>query len=225
MPSPFLPFYALGFSRNPFGALTRDEWAEVAVLPPALAKPITYLQLIGPKGCGKTTHLLALADRCAAGGETVAYEHLSPGQHRFTTPLDGLDRFLLDEAQRLGPFARGSLLRAAARGLRLVIATHRDLSPHAARHDLRFTTLCLPAQSSPDHLRAVIDRRLARFALTTPPPVTLASDAVDWLWTAYGANLRAALDHLYEVFQRCHVPAVLCARDLAAISLIRPDRR
>jgi hypothetical protein len=64
MQRPFFHFPHIGYSRNPFGALTDEEWTAIAVLPPAieriLADGFAHLQLLGPMGIGKSTTLLAL---------------------------------------------------------------------------------------------------------------------------------------------------------------------
>ena len=64
MQRPFFHFPHIGYRRNPFGALTDEEWTAIAVLPPAieriLADDFEHLQLLGPMGIGKSTTLLAL---------------------------------------------------------------------------------------------------------------------------------------------------------------------
>ena len=50
----FYPFDALGFQCNPFRSLTRQEAADLAVLPDELpgilAQRFTHLQILGDKG-------------------------------------------------------------------------------------------------------------------------------------------------------------------------------
>jgi hypothetical protein len=219
MPDRYFPFRRLGFERNPFGALTRDEWAAIAVLPPAVAAALeadpAHLQLIGEKGFGKTTVLLWLAEHFGEAGERVAYERLPEGERRFHTDLGGLDRFLLDEAQRLGGRHRARLLRAAARGLRLIVASHDDLGAAFAQRGLPLATVHLAAAVTRDHLETVLARRLAAFAFDDPPRVSLTPEAVALLWETYGGDLRASELLLYEVFQRLDAPGAITRSSLA----------
>jgi hypothetical protein len=64
MQRPFFHFPHIGYRRNPFGALTDEEWTAVAVLPPViehiLVDGFEHLQILGPLGIGKSTTLLAL---------------------------------------------------------------------------------------------------------------------------------------------------------------------
>ncbi len=211
----FFPFQALGFRRNPFSTLTPDEWAEVAVLPAALETGFDHLQCLGPKGCGKTTCLHALARRFEAAGTRVAYERIFQNKRRFQTDLSTLDCFLLDEAQQLGWRARRRLLHAAAGGLRVVLATHADFSAHFTRRGLPLATFDVVATITPAHVGAVLARRLAYFALEVPPPVRLAPDVPGYLFVRFGSDLRSMERLLYEVFQHLEAPGVLTARDLA----------
>lgn len=226
MTSRYFPFYALGFRSNPFRALTNAEWAEVAVLPKSVASVINsgfnHLQILGTTGSGKTTTLLGLTARFAQTGTRTAYEYLPHDQHRFGTNVSGLEILLLDEAQRLSPRERHRLLATVARSrgkLRLVLSSHEDLTPLFAHRALALTTVRYDAITE-DHLQAVITRRLTYFALTDVPSVTVAPDALSYLWQTYGVNLRAAEYLLYEVFQRLQQTELITVEQLqAAVSL------
>src|SRR3990172_8894817 len=65
MINPYFPFHALGFRCNPFRAVTDDEWVDIAILPEPVAeiaaKGFVNLQVLGEKGYGITTTLLAQA--------------------------------------------------------------------------------------------------------------------------------------------------------------------
>jgi hypothetical protein len=208
MISRYFPSYALGFHCNPFRALTNAEWAEVAVLPEPVTSSIncsfTHLQILGAMGSGKTTTLLGLTAKLAQTGTRAAYEYLPNGQHHFGTNVSSLEILLLDEAQRLSPRERHRLLATVARSagnLRLVLSSHEDLTPLFAQRALALTTVRYDAITE-NHLRAIITRRLAYFALTDVPSVTVAPDALSYLWQTYRVNLRAVEHLLYEVFQR-----------------------
>ncbi|MBK8988893.1 MAG: hypothetical protein IPM39_22950 [Chloroflexi bacterium] len=215
-------FYQLGYRRNPFGALTAAEWAAVAVLP----SPVNLLlavspqnwQLLGPMGSGKTTSLLGLEAHFAALGQRVAYEYLPDGQSRFVTDTAELDLFLLDEAQRLSGRERRRLLRLVEHGrIRLIISSHEDLSPLFARWRRPLASVWLATEISVAHYWAVLERRLAYFALPDRERVTLAETAVSFLYDTFGHNMRDAEYFLYEVWQRQDAPITLDAHHLAAI--------
>jgi len=104
--------------------------------------------------------------------------------------MSGVEILLLDEAQRLSSRERDRLLATVAKGsagnLRLVLSSHEDLTPLFTQRALPLT-ICYDAVTE-DHLRAVIARRLAYFALTDIPSVTVTPDALSYLWQTYGVN-------------------------------------
>ena len=75
MPNPYFPFHALGYQGNPFRAVTDDEWVALAILPDSIETVVNHphLQILGDKGHGKTTTLLALAARFQKQNQVVAY--------------------------------------------------------------------------------------------------------------------------------------------------------
>ncbi|MBI5303729.1 MAG: hypothetical protein HY868_16455 [Chloroflexi bacterium] len=219
MSNRYFPFHALGLQCNPFRALTDDEWADIAVLPDAFIATIerdnAHVQILGARGFGKTTMLLALAARFKRAGKRVAYEYRAEGQSRFTTDADSLDVFLLDEAQRLGSRERNRLLGAASH-TRLVLGTHTDFTREFARHGLPLTALRLePATAA--HLAAILQTRLDYFARGESRAITFTPDAIQFLSQRFGGDLRA-LDHfLYDVFQRLERAEPITAERLRAI--------
>src|SRR5574341_106883 len=105
----FFPFHRLNLTRNPFGSLAPEEWAEIVILPREVIEAVEagckYFQIVGEKGRGKTSVLLGLKRllvRKGIPGAAIAYERIPEGGRHFHTALDGLEWFLLDEAQRLG---------------------------------------------------------------------------------------------------------------------------
>ncbi|MFQ5399139.1 MAG: hypothetical protein ACE5E7_06020 [Anaerolineae bacterium] len=198
-------FYALGYRRNPFGALTDEEWAEVAVLPSevtaVIRSPFTHLQLLGPQGSGKSTCLLKLTHQFREQGLQVAYEYLPVGQREYHTETVGLDVFLLDEAQRLRWGERRRLLREAGR-LRLVLGSHADWRRHFARRGVSIHTVTLGDSLTADTLHTLLARRLDYFALPGVERVMLAADAVAFLLDTFGGDLRKMEYFLYEVWQQ-----------------------
>jgi flagellar biosynthesis GTPase FlhF len=75
-----LPFFHLNLRRNPFGELTVAERTRLAMVECAVAlqhlkSPRSVIQVVGERGFGKTTHLLALA----AQYEKSTYVHIRKG--------------------------------------------------------------------------------------------------------------------------------------------------
>ena len=119
-----LPFCHLNLRRNPFGELMPDERIPLAIveIQPALdhlTLPRSSVQIVGEKGNGKTTHLLAIARHFP---ESV-YVHIPEGQ-RCVIPVDG-EPLLIDEAQRLTLRQRWQILCS---GRRLILGTHQDFA-------------------------------------------------------------------------------------------------
>jgi replication-associated recombination protein RarA len=220
---PFFPFHALGLRGNPFRALTDDEWADVAILGESFAAALdrdAHVQILGPAGSGKTTALLGAVDRLTRDGRRVAYEYIPAGRHRFTTRTADLDVFALDEAQRLDRWQRWRLLRLLCRSrqsLRLLLATHEDLTPLFARHRLQLATTHADRVAEAD-LAAILDRRLRRFAIGGESSIAFAPDAVRWLGESFGSDLRRLMHFLYEVFERLTAPGVINSTDLERMS-------
>jgi hypothetical protein len=224
----YFPFHAIGFKCNPFRALTDDEWPAVAVLPlalqAALSRGVANLQILGPLGHGKTTALLAVADRLRAAGNRAAYEYLPDGQSRFITQAAGPGYFLLDEAQRLSGRERQRLVRLP--GIHFVLGSHEDFSPLFAARRLALTTIRI--DNDEDHLAALLERRLAYFALDGVPAITFDASAVRFLHRMFGGNVRAAQHFLYEVFQRFPPAGAITAarlQDDPAFRSARPDHQ
>src|SRR5574341_176897 len=199
-------------------ALTDEEWVAVAVLPADLQAVVEnefdHLQILGPLGHGKTTCLLALAARLRDAGRHAGYEYLPQRQSYFVTEPGHLHYFLLDEAHRLSNRERNRLLRLP--NLHLVVGSHEDLSPLFAERRLHLTTIRIHNDAS--QLRAVLERRLAYFALDGRPAITFDAAAIAFLHQLLGGKLRAAEDFLYEVFQRLPPPGVITAGQLEAVS-------
>jgi hypothetical protein len=214
----YFPFRTVGYQCNPFRALTVDEEATLAVLPPqvldAYTQSSTHLQIMGEKGRGKSATLHGLAARAEESGLRVAYEYLPEGQKRFLTDLHGLDLFVLDEAQRLSRSERARLLESPPH---LIVSSHADLSADFRRHHLPLRSIRL-GNLGPGHVRAVLDGRLDHFALGDRPRAALSEDAYAWLTATFGDDLRSTITLLYEAFQSLDGPSTVDAARLAGVA-------
>jgi len=109
---PGLPFAHLNLRRNPFGEVAAEERPALAVVDEAALDGLaarlraaldgdarTTVQLLGEKGFGKTTHLLALRARFVGS----PYRHVAEGERPAPDPaaLPQSKPFFLDESQRV----------------------------------------------------------------------------------------------------------------------------
>ncbi len=201
-------FHALGFQRNPFGALSNEEWVAVAILTPTVQEQLEtgeHVQLIGPKGSGKSTTLRRLTAHLQnqIPDAKIAYEYLPEGMSRFETTLNRLDVFLLDEAQRLNWWERNRWLRGVKNGrLRTIFSSHEELAPLFRRKKLPLKTVELDTEITPRLYQEILWRRLSTFAIDNQPQVTFADDAIAFLYGTFKLDLREAEYFLYEVWQR-----------------------
>lgn len=198
----------------------------IAILPSevrkVLARGFIHLQLLGAQGCGKTTTLLKLAYQARQRGQNVASEWLAPGESRFQTQLEGLDLFVLDEAQRLSWWQRRRLLRQLAKQgdkFKLIFSSHEDLTSSFKRYDYPLTSIRLDANITLKDWQAILARRLSYFALPEATHMTLTAEAVDYLAEEFGHRLRDAEFFLYDVWQMQQEVTVITSqhlRDLVA---------
>lgn len=214
-----MSFHLPQFKCNPFRALSFDEWADVAVLHPQLAplaNHAAHLQIIGRKGRGKTSALLALADLLTQSGKSVCYERLPIGQMHFTSQFDAVDVFLLDEAQRLSFSERRRLFKLPVN--RFVIGTHITYLPWFVLNGLPLKTIKLSQQSRHErvaHLTSMIEQRLTYFS-ASEASLPLSDDAYIWLIRRFGDDYRAIEWFLYDVFQTWPGDHNISADDLQA---------
>jgi hypothetical protein len=201
-------FPDIGFQCNPFRAMTREEWIRAAIIPETVRRAITaggHIQLLGDAGSGKTSSLLALDDQFQKAGMRSGYEYIPRKEKSYRTNTDGLEIFLLDEAQRLskgGFFSRNErarLLDAAKNGVRLIFGTHKDLSGAFRSRGISPVTVTL-ATPAAEELALLLERRLNLFILK-PIHTKFSPEAVEWLRSEFGANLRTMEYFLYDYFQ------------------------
>ncbi|WP_432560209.1 hypothetical protein [Granulicoccus sp. GXG6511] len=155
----------LGLTGNPFVAeaepgVVPELWiARAGVPPPPQPAHRTLVQLIGPKGAGKTSHLLRWRE--AAPGP---YHYVPPGRGRWRRPPIA-PLVYWDEADRMAAATRRWALRQAfRRGATVVAGTHEDLSGVARASGLEVVTYEFPALS-PAALQAWSRLRIEAVAL------------------------------------------------------------
>ena len=215
---PYFSHHRLGYRKNPFGALTQEEWTAVSFLPDeveeALAEGTAHIQLLGRNGCGKTSALLQMAARLEASGQTAAYEYIPEGQNWFEKGNGRFDVFILDEAQRLNWRQRRRWLKLG-RAHRLIFSSHADLTPYFKRRGWSLRRFDVAAAVTPATYAAWIKRRLAYFALPQAPAADLAPDAIQFLYDTFGPNMREAEYFMYEVWQGLTKPVKVTGDYLA----------
>lgn len=201
----FFPLHKLGLVKNPFGALTREEWVLVAVPPPAVQAIVSsgfeHLQIIGDKGRGKSTTLHWLCHHFEMQGQSVFYERLPHWHFNYHTDISKLDCFALDEAQRLWFWNQRRLFREA-QGKRLIIGTHHSWERTFRRYGWQLTTVHIGNQTTREHIQHILDQRLAVFGTGKGTQVYFDESAIDYLWERWGNNLRGMEYLLYHVIQK-----------------------
>ncbi|MCP5096726.1 MAG: ATP-binding protein [Chloroflexi bacterium] len=215
-------FHTLGYSQNPFGALTEEMWAAIAVLPQnvaqVLADETVHAQLLGPMGCGKTTTLQKAVHMFRESNHHVAYEYIAEGENKFVSSLSTVDLFVLDEAQRLNWWMRRRWLNCVANGrLRTIFSSHKDLSRAFRRRGLPLKTIEVHQLITLAHYESILHQRLAYFTLPNQPAAMLTEDAVRFLYISFGPDLREAEYFLYEVWQGLDKVEMITAQKLAVM--------
>jgi hypothetical protein len=193
----WLPWARCNLRRNPFGELTRQERAELAVvdvhaITQWLDRPRRALQFIGDCGRGKTTRMLKLANQLAG----AVYVYLPNAAPCPVIPCG--TTLLIDEAQRLPRAVRRMVFET---GLPLVLATHRDLHRSLRRYGYEVVTEQIGEGNTPELLCCLLNRRIEASRLH-PGPVPVLSDAdASWLVERFGSDFRGIESYLYEHLQ------------------------
>ena len=156
------PFTKLNLRRNPFGELTWEERAELAVVD---TQP--WVEFLAPPGDGRAVHRPQWArENDAPVGDRPfdargVYVHIPEVGPRPAMPNQR--PLLIDEAQRLGFWQRH---RVFAFGGPLVLGTHDDLSKPLRRSGLDVVTVDVAADRSAERLMRILNRRIEASRLT-----------------------------------------------------------
>lgn len=194
----WLPWARFNLQRNPFGELTQDERAELAVvevdyLIEILGDPRQAVQFIGECGRGKTTRMLKLRSSLPKSSYTYIPENEPCPPIIAGTPV------LVDEAQRLSRSARLSVLRSQCC---LVFATHKDLSKSLRKYGYRVHTEHIGKSNSPELVCELLNRRIEASRLRSGSiPVVSIQDA-ESLVAEFGSDIRSIENRLYLQFQK-----------------------
>jgi hypothetical protein len=192
------PYHAIGLARNPFiieeaPGVAKDVWIDRDLGEPPLPSKATLVQILGPCGAGKTSHLLRWRERFHG-----PYRHIPDSLMRWYPPPIAAIAYW-DEADRIPfPVLHLALRAAARRGDTIVAGTHRDLAPAARRVGLSVTTLALPSLDAPT-LAIWIDRRIAaaRNAEGSIEPPRPDVTEIERLVAECGGSFRIAADRLH----------------------------
>ena len=145
------PYLQSGLERNPFVAeaapgVAREHWIDRGFPDPPPWRAGHVVQLIGPKGAGKTSHMLRWVGRA-----TGPYVHVEPGWGRLTSLPTGRVVYW-DEADR-ALFVRIALRRQRHVGGMTIVGVHRSLEPEARAIGLTVTTYELAKLTTDDLTR------------------------------------------------------------------------
>lgn len=196
-----LAFAHLNLRRNPFGELSAHERGQLAIVEISdittfLDQPSTkqspVVQIVGEKGYGKTTHLLALQN-CYPH---CTYTWMPEGEY-VSVNTNG-DPVFVDEAQRLSRKQQASLWRGKKR---LVLATHQNFAQSLRSAGRPVLTIEARRNTSPAHVHAIMNERIRLFRRSLEPVPEVSLSVAEQLCERYGSDIRAMLGCLYEHFQ------------------------
>lgn len=197
-----LPFAHLNLRRNPFGEMSSEERTQLAIvdldnvmhhLKQATESRRPVVQLVGEKGFGKTTHLLAIA----AMFPRSVYIHIPEGEHG-RIPNDG-EPLLVDEAQRLTFWQRTHLFRSDRT---LILGTHRDFTRQLRRAGRRVLTLAADRHTNAEHVSVILNARILAVRRMDGPTPRITAATAHRLFHQFGSDIRSIQHSLYEVFQQ-----------------------
>ncbi len=192
------PYYRWNLRRNPFGELTRQERAELAVVEQLdryvaiVQSPKAALQFVGDCGFGKTSHLLALLREIP----TASYVYFPEDGPRPSLPRS--DLLLIDEAQRMGFWRFFRMIRSSSP---IVLGTHVDFTRLLSFAGFKVTTIDVCQEKTPAQLAEILNRRIRASQLSSRESRVRINEAfASHLLSQFGSNVRAIESHLYTQF-------------------------
>ena len=191
------PWTRLNLKRNPFGELTEDERAELAVFAEGDLSRCDVVagqavQLIGDCGRGKTTRMLAIRRALPEASYVYLPEKKPCPAIPFGSPL------LIDEAQRLPRRIRRNVFST---GLPLVLATHDNLERVLRRFGYAVRSIWIGNENTPELIGRLLNLRIEASRLGAGPLPEVNPKQVEQLVDRFGTNVRAIEHFLYERFQ------------------------
>ena len=196
------PYSSLGLSHNPFVAEAQPGVADHLWLDRGHSSPIrsgsrSFVQFIGPKGAGKTSHLLRWQSH--TGGP---YLHVPPDLRRWRVPPQAPIAYW-DEADRIpGPWLLGSLWCAARMASTVVVGTHRDLGAQARRFGFNVHTIELEQITAADVI-AWAQARIDAVGLDAQPTLKLEPERADGVAAQAQGSWRAVATALHIWAAEC----------------------
>lgn len=191
-----LPFEHLNLRQNPFGAVSLEEQARLAVVDvddyvEYLGEPGRVLEFKGDHGRGKTTHLLAI--RRHFQGATYLRASREEGE------VEVVDEpvVFVDEAQFLSGRQRRAVFES---GRSYVVSTHESLRRVYERAGLTWKTVELTGLDA-GKLLEIAGRRIEAVRRGEGPVPEVCREVAEALIERHGDDLRTIEEHLYEVFQ------------------------
>lgn len=191
------PFHPYNLFRNPFGELTREERAELAItdLTPWLAllsNRSCVIQFVGDCGRGKSTHLLALAKQLS----TAPFVYI-PEQGPAPT-LPEARPLIVDEVQRLSTRQRNQLARA---GGPLILGSHSDHTRQFQRFGLIVHTVLVAQLMTPSKIHAILNKRIEASRHQPGQVPSISMPLAVRLFEQFGSDMRGIEHYLYSQFQ------------------------
>lgn len=193
-----LPFFHLNLRRNPFGELTAAERTTLAIVEcdaalQHLKSPRSVIQVVGERGYGKTTHLLALAAQFPEN----AYVHIPEGQHA-AIPAQG-EPLLIDEAQRMTRVQQWTTFRSQRR---LVLGTHSDFEPALRRAGRPVLTIAANQFTDATRVQNLLNARIESVRRDAGSIPQISEATASLLFKQYGSDIRSIEHSMYLTFQQ-----------------------
>jgi hypothetical protein len=197
----------LNLRRNPFGEPSGHQRAQLAVVDVEdsvvlLEQEGHFLELVGRRGRGKSTHLYALQ---AELDRAALLRAPRPSERMGAMNLPDARVLLVDDAQFLTPAERKKLFESAES---VAVATHETLSTNAEHAGFTHHVQVIEGLDT-GRLRTIFDKRIAWARRGSGEVPGITDDALEALIDRHGDDLRSIEDVLYSIFQSLeHIRAV-----------------